>query len=332
MKRIAFLVSGGDAAGIRACLFGIASAAQHHNVEWLAVPYGLEGLIEGHFEDTLSLQPGVVSYGGSPIPSARSARFRQERWQRCAADQVRAAEVDGLVILGGDGSAKAAQVLAGMGVLCVCIPVTIDNDIWGTDYSLGFDSGVQHIRNALVGIQETAQACRGRVFCVETLGAMGGHIALAAGLAGGADLILLPELRPLPSAVALRTKALLDGGKEWVVIVIGEGALGNWQAGDQGVAFTYAEEIRQLTGAATRITIIGHAMRGAPPTSFDAVLGQLMGQRAVDLLQEGKANQMVVLRNNRLGSIDLASLEGKKKELHPDQLSLARVRGCLVPQ
>jgi len=330
MKRVAYLISGGDAPGIRACLFGVFSAARHYGIHCLAIPYGLEGLIEGHLEDAPHLSPGTLGYGGSPIPSARSTRFLKERWQGQAVDRLRTAGVEGLVILGGDGSAKAASVLTDMGVPCVCVPVTIDNDVWGTDYSLGFDSGVQYVRNVLVGIQETARACRGRVFCAETLGATSGHLALAAGLAGGADLILLPELRPAPSAVAQEVKALLDSGREWVVIAACEGALGSWQSGGQGVAFTYGAEIERVTGVRTRVTIIGYAMRGAAPTSFDANLGQLMGKRAVELLHEGKANQLVVFRGNRLGSIDLAGIEGRTKELHPDQMALARVRDCLI--
>ena len=220
MKRIAFLVSGGDAPGINACLAGIATTAEHRGLQALAVPNGFDGLIDGHFEEIFVPWLRTASYGGSPIPTARSARFRQVDSQRLAVGQLRQRGIEGLIVLGGDGSAHAAMALVELGVPSVCVPVTIDNDLWGTDYTLGFDTGVQQIRDILLDIQETANAYRGRVFFVETLGGPAGHLALAGGLAGGADLILAPELRPTPQAVAERVKALLDSGRDRVVIAI----------------------------------------------------------------------------------------------------------------
>jgi 6-phosphofructokinase 1 len=330
MTRFAVLVSGGDAPGIRACLFGLLAAARHRNVDCLAVPYGLEGLIEGRFEPLPLPNSADVHYGGSPVPSGRSQRFLEPEGQRQAVEQLEGAQVQGLVILGGDGSVRAARVLARMGIPCVVLPVTIDNDVSGTDYSLGFDSGVECVRNTLKGIQETSRACRGRVFCIETLGADVGHLALAGGLAGGADLILLPEFRPQPDEVAEAVQARLHAGAEWVVICTGEGALGTWRSGGQGVAFTYGQEIERVTGIRTRVSIIGYAMRGAEPTAFDVLLGQCMGSRAVELLREGSAGQLVVFRDNRVGSIALGSAGVRRKPLNRQHLELARSRGCLV--
>jgi len=184
MKHIAFLVSGGDAPGIRACLFAIVSAAPRYGMELLAVPHGLDGLIDGCFEESFYLGPETVSYGGSPIPSGRSKRFLDKEQQRQAAGQIEAQGVEGVVILGGGGSVQAADALSRQCVPCICVPVTIDNEVWGTDYTLGFDSGVHHILGSAAAIRETALALSGRVFLVETLGANTGHIALAAGLAG----------------------------------------------------------------------------------------------------------------------------------------------------
>jgi len=331
MKHIAFLVSGGDAPGIRACLFTIVSAAPRYGMELLAVPHGLDGLIDGCFEESFYLGPETVSYGGSPIPSGRSKRFLDKEQQKQAAGQIEAQGVEGVVILGGGGSVQAADALSRQGVPCICVPVTIDNDVWGTDYTLGFDSGVHHILGIAAAIRETSLALSGRVFLVETLGANTGHIALAAGLAAAADLILLPEAHPTPSEAAMRVQGLLNHDEEALVIVAGEGALGNWQSGDQGAAFTYADEIRRVTGVASRVAIVGHAMRGARPTAFDALLGQRMGKHASELLHGGEANRMVVFRNNRVDSIDLSEAAGRSRPLDLEQVELATMRGCLVP-
>jgi len=331
MKRIALLVSGGDAPGIRACLFSIISAAWRYGMELLAVRNGLDGLINGRFDALPKLPPEAVSYGGSPIPSGRSERFLEKDWQRQAAAQVHSGGVEGMIILGGDGSVRAADALSRLGVPCVCVPATIDNDVWGTDYTLGFDSGVQHILGIMAAIHETASALSGRVFLVETLGADSGHIALAAGLAAAADLILLPELSPTPSEVAMRVQGLLENGIESPVIILGEGALGNWHTGGQGAAFTYGEEIRRATSVSTRVAIVGHAMRGARPTAFDSLLGQRMGLHAIQLLYWEEANRMVVFRNNRVDSIDLAEPEGRHRPLAPELVELATMRSCLAP-
>jgi len=331
MKRIAFLVSGGDAPGINACLAGIATTAEHLGLQALAVPNGLDGLIDGHFEEISVPWLRSANYGGSPIPTARSARFRQADSQRLAAEQVRQSGIEGLIVLGGDGSAHAAMALVELGVPSVCVPVTIDNDLWGTDYTLGFDTGVQQIRDILLDIQETANAYRGRVFFVETLGGPAGHLALAGGLAGGADLILVPELRPTPQAVAERVKALLDSGRDRVVIAGCEGLFETYRPGDQGIAFVFGKEIERVTGVRTRVTIMGYFMRGSAPTAFDSLLAQMMGARAAQLLCDGQANRVVVFRNNCVDSLDIATVVDKHKPLHPDQLALARMRGCLVP-
>jgi 6-phosphofructokinase 1 len=331
MKRIAFLVSGGDAPGINACLAGIATAAEQQGLQTLAVPSGFDGLIDGHFVEMSIPWLRTASYGGSPIPTARSSRFREAESQSLAVEKMRQAGIDGLVILGGDGSAHAARALAELGVRSVCVPVTIDNDIRGTDYTVGFDTAVQQIHMILLGMQETANAYRGRVFFVETLGGPTGHLALAGGLAGGADLILVPELHPTPAAVAERVKTLLDSGRDHIVIAGCEGLFETYRPGDQGAAIIYGKEIERLTGVRTRITIMGYFMRGSAPTAFDSLLGQVLGARAVDLLQDGQANRLVVFRNNCVGSIDLAKLIDKKKPLNSDQMALAKARGCLVP-
>jgi 6-phosphofructokinase 1 len=331
VKRIAFLVSGGDAPGINACLAGIATTAEQRGLQALAVPNGFDGLIDGRFMELSVPWLHDANYGGSPIPTARSARFRQPGAPEVAVEQMRKNDVEGLVVLGGDGSAHGAMALVELGMPSVCVPVTIDNDLWGTDYTLGFDTGVQQIHSIVLGIQETANAYRGRIFFVETLGGPAGHLALAGGLAGGADLILVPELRPTPLAVAERVKAMLDSGRDRIVIVGCEGLFETYQPGDQGIAFVFGKEIERVTGVRTRVTIMGYFMRGGVPTAFDSLLGQMMGARAVQLLCDAQANRVVVFHNNCVDSLEIAAVVDKHKPLHPDQLALARARGCLVP-
>jgi len=177
----------------------------------------------------------------------------------------------------------------------------------------------------------TAHALRGRIFFVETLGGPVGHLALAGGLAGGADLILVPELRPTPLQAAERVQAMLDSGKDNIVICGCEGLFETYRPGDQGIAIVYGKEIERLTGVRVRVTIMGYFMRGSAPTAFDSLLGQLMGARAVQSLCDGQRSHMVVFRDNRIDALQLADVVDKRKPLHPDQIALARARGCLVP-
>ena len=332
MKRIAFLVSGGDAPGINACIAGIYQTAQKYKIECKVIFGGLDGLIDADIRDVCLFQQGMENWAGSVVPSGRSNRFLQEEWQQRAIDVARNHAIDGLIVMGGDGSLRATHQINQLGLPCVCVPVTIDNDVWGTDYSLGFETGIEDIRVAVSEVIQTGCAYPGRIFFIETLGGPTGHLALAGGIAGGASLILLPEFYPSPHKAASHVKTILAKGQDSIVIVGSEGLSQTYQSGDQGISFKYNQEILKATGVRTRISLMGYAMRGKIPSGFDSILGKSMGCKAVETLVHSEPGQIVVFRNNHVETLDIAEVIGKKKPLNPDLLDYAQKMGVILSE
>ena len=330
MKQIAFMVSGGDAPGINACIAGISQAVHNNKVGCKVIYGGLDGLIDCDVSDEIPFYQGMSSWAGSVVPSGRSERFRKPEWQQKAFQSARNMDIDGLIVMGGEGSTQAAYILTRLGLPCICIPVTIDNDVWGTDYTIGFDTGVQKVHSMVTDIIQTGRAYPGRTFFIETLGGPTGHLALAGGLAGGASVILLPELRTAPVEVAQYIKELYKQNPDSIVIVGGEGLSTDYEPGNQGVSFEYNDVIQEITGVRSRISLIGYAMRGSVPSSFDANLGQLMGYRAVELLLAAYEDKIILFRNNQIEHTNISKVVGKRKPLNNDQLELAKKLGCIV--
>ncbi|MEW6425652.1 MAG: 6-phosphofructokinase [Bacillota bacterium] len=317
MKKIALLTSGGDSPGMNAAIRAVVHKAVCHGVEVVGVRRGFAGLVEGDMEP---LHPGTVAHiihrGGTILQTARSEEFATPAGRARSWENVSRSGIQGLIVIGGDGSFKGAYAFfKEYGLPVVGIPGTIDNDISGTDYSIGFDTAVNSVIEAISKIWDTATSYV-RTFVVEVMGRDTGHIALAAGLAAGADFILIPEQ---PFKIEDICDDLCRGRKREKlprVIVVAEGAAGGQEIGRQ---------IRERTGLETRVTVLGHLQRGGTPTAFDRILASRLGARAVDLLVSGVAGKMVGMVAGQIVESDLEEVLVQKKQIDLDMYRLVGV-------
>lgn len=317
MHRIGVLTSGGDAPGMNAAIRAVVRKGIFHGYEVLGVRRGFAGLIDG---DIQPLNAGsvadVIQAGGTILLTARSEEFLTAEGRMQAHASIRRAGIDGLVIIGGDGSLKGAFTFyRETEIPVLCVPATIDNDISGTDFTIGFDTAVNNVVDAINKIRDTATSHE-RTFVVEVMGRHSGFIALAAGLAGGAESILIPESPFDLEAVCRRLLRGVRRGKLHSVIIVAEGA---------GSAAEVAREIKARTGFDTKITVLGHIQRGGAPTAYDRILASIMGARAIDLLEAGERSAMVGLTGSRLKHYDLARVFEVKKQIDKELYRLAEV-------
>lgn len=317
MRRIAVLTSGGDAPGMNAAIRAVVRKAIFHGCEVFGVRRGFAGLIEGDGElFTLGSVADIIQTGGTILLTARSEEFLSPEGRAEAFASVRRAGIEGLVVIGGDGSFRGALTFhAETGVPVICIPATIDNDIPGTDYAIGFDTAVNNVVDAINKIRDTATSHE-RTFVVEVMGRHSGFIALYAGLAGGAESILIPEA---PFDIEAVCRKLLRGvrrGKLHSIIVVAEGA---------GSAAEVAREIKARTGFDTKLTILGHIQRGGTPTAFDRLLASVMGARAVELLLAGEKCVAIGVSGGQLRHYNLAELLAERKEIDRELYQLAEI-------
>jgi len=305
VQRIGVLTSGGDAPGMNAAIRAVVRKAIYHGMEVIGIKRGFAGFIEGDMEP---MQVGsvadIIQRGGTILRTARSEEFTTRAGRARAYANVERFGLQGLVVIGGDGSFEGARRFhEEYGLPVVCIPGTIDNDIPGTDMTIGFDTAVNNAVDAINKIRDTATSHE-RLFIVEVMGRNTGFIALEAGLAGGAESILLPEL---PFSVEEVCDRLMRGyrrGKLHSVIVVAEGAASGLEIGRQ---------IKQITGFDTKVTVLGHLQRGGTPTAQDRILGSRLGALAVELLRKGHRQLAVGVRNGRVGGFALEQfLQGKK--------------------
>ncbi len=291
MKRIGVLTSGGDAPGMNAATRAVVRRATGLGLEVTGVRRGYAGLIAGDFLPLTMRDVGdIIHRGGTILRTARSDRFMTRAGQEEALDQARRAGLDGLVVVGGDGSFRGARVLTQLGLPCIGVPGTIDNDIFGTDLTIGFDTAVNTVLDALNKIRDTATSHE-RTFVVEVMGRHSGWIALSAGLAGGAESILIPEAPLEMDVVCGRLLASHERGKRHSIIIVAEGVTSGFSVG---------EAIKARTGFDTRVTVLGHIQRGGAPTAVDAMLASRLGARAAELLAAGAGDQFVGIQNNEV--------------------------------
>jgi len=287
VRRIAVLTSGGDAPGMNAAVRAVVRAADAAGLETYRVRSGYEGLIDGDLAplDARAVS-GVLHLGGTIIGTARSARFLTEQGRAQAAATLRDAAVDGLVVIGGDGSFRGADALsAEHGVRVVGIPGTIDNDLSGTDWTLGFDTAVNTALESIDRIRDTAMS-HGRLFFVEVMGRRSGWLALYSALAGGATDVLIPERPTDIEAVRAKVRAAFAMGKGFCIVVVAEGD-------DAGNVYEVAARVADGLGLDHRVTALGHVQRGGPPSMRDRLLGARLGDAAVTALREGADRVMV---------------------------------------
>jgi 6-phosphofructokinase 1 len=315
MKKIAVLTSGGDAPGMNAAIRAAVRRAAFHEIQVYGVFHGYNGLMQGDMQElSIGSVGDIIHRGGTILYSARSEEFKTEAGQVKAVEQLHKHGIEGLIVIGGDGSFRGAQQLTKKGFPTIGIPGTIDNDIPCTDFTIGFDTALNTIVDAIDKIRDTATSHE-RTYIIEVMGRDAGDLALWAGLAAGAESIMIPEADQDMDDIVERLYSGYRRGKKHSIIIVAEGV---------GSAAHYAEEIKNRTGWETRVTVLGHIQRGGSPTAFDRMLASRMGAAAVDLLIEGKADRMVGIQNNEIVDIDIDEALAQKHQLNLSVYQLAR--------
>ncbi|QUL99065.1 MAG: 6-phosphofructokinase [Candidatus Fermentithermobacillus carboniphilus] len=303
--KIGVLTSGGDAPGMNAAIRAVVRRAISLGLEVYGIRRGYDGLLDGDmYPMNVSSVADIIHRGGTILHTARSERFMQPEGQDLAAARIRGAGLYGVIVIGGEGSFRGMVELNRRGVRAVGVPGTIDNDIPYTDYSIGFDTAVNTGVEAVNRLRDTATSHE-RIFVVETMGRHSGQLALAVGVAGGAESILIPEVPLEIEEICSRLRRGLERGKKHSIIVVAEGA---------GKGFDVARQIEQCMGTEIRVTVLGHVQRGGTPTAFDRLLASRLGAKAVDVLYEGGSGLMIGIRGTELVTTPMEKvLEGKKE-------------------
>lgn len=341
-KRIGFLTSGGDCQGLNAAIRGVAKALYEtlgEDLELFGIRDGYKGLIHGeYFPLEISRFSGILAQGGTILGTSRQPFKEMRVIGPDGIDKVKAMkstyrqmQLDCLVILGGNGTHKTANLLREEGLNVVTLPKTIDNDLWGTDMTFGFDSALEIASHVIDCIHTTADS-HSRIFIVEIMGHKVGWLPLYAGIASGADIILLPEI---PYDIDHVVETLNDReqkGKRFSILAVAEGAISKEEAAMgkkelktyrekqnyPSISYRIAEEIRERTGKEVRVTVPGHFQRGGNPSPSDRVLATRFGAAAADLILKEQYGNMVALQNNQIVPVPLAEVAGKLKSVPPD--------------
>jgi 6-phosphofructokinase 1 len=320
--RIGILTSGGDCPGINATIRGVCKTAIHHyGMEVLGIHSGFRGLLDKEVEVlTDKSLSGLLSMGGTILGTSREKPFKKkgllsgEDKPALLAQNIQELGLDCVVCIGGNGTQKTAAKMAQMGLNVVSVPKTIDNDVWGTDTSFGFDSAVTIATDAIDRLHSTASSHQ-RVMVIEVMGHKAGWIALHSGMAGGGDVILLPEIPYDIHRIGNTIIERLKRGKTYSIVVVAEGI----QTADGKKAAEYiAQEIEYETGIETRETVLGYIQRGGSPTPFDRNLATRMGGHATELIASGQFGRMVRLEGSSITSIPLSEVAGKLKLVTED--------------
>jgi 6-phosphofructokinase 1 len=310
------LTSGGDAPGMNAAIRAVVRRAIHAGAEPVGVRRGFQGLLAGAI---LPLDVGsvadVIHRGGTLLLTARCEEFRRPEGVARGLAQARTAGLDGLIVVGGDGSLRGAAELDAAGLPTVAIPATIDNDLPGTDLTIGFDTAVNTVVQAVDRIRDTATAHE-RTFVVEVMGRRSGFIALTAGVAEGAESILVPEEPFDLDGICERLRRGYARGKRHSIIVVAEGA---------GSGFEVARAVQERSGLETRVIVLGHVQRGGSPSAADRVLASRLGAAAVDLLLSGRRAVLVGLRRDRVRAVPYAQVLAGRRPLDRALYRLAAV-------
>ena len=318
MRRIAVLTSGGDAPGMNACIRAVVRYGLSAGVQVYGVRKGYQGLIENLIVELDSRSvSGVVRMGGTMLMSARSDDFQTEAGLKRAIEVLRGWDIDGLVVIGGDGSLRGALALHKSGFPVVGVPASIDNDVPGTEMSIGVDTALNTILEAIDRIKDTAAALQ-RAFVIEVMGRNHGYLALMAGIAGGAEMVILPGSRISRDQVVEEVKSAFLRGKPHFIIVAAEGA----STPTKSISELLSEYV-SASGHDVRTTVLGHVQRGGSPTCYDRLLGTRFGAAAVDCLLKGQSGVMVGVKADQIVVSDLETILSAAPELSEETLRLA---------
>jgi len=315
--RIAVMTSGGDAPGMNAAIRGVVRCAAYEDIEVFGIERGYKGLIDNELQ-LMSKRSvsGIIQRGGTMLMTARCPEFMQYEYRRKAAEVLTSRGIDGLVVIGGDGSFSGMRALyEEFGIKCVGIPGTIDNDLAYTDYTLGFDTAVNTVVSAINNLRDTMSSHE-RVVVVQVMGRACGDIALYAGVAGGAEVILVPEHEVNFDEVARRLTLNKRAGKKSAIVMLAEGAC---------PIDTVITELRERTDLSVKSTVLGYIQRGGVPTMADRVLASRLSARAVELLAQGIGGRVVGVRNNQVIDEDVSEALAMPRRVEEDLYQLAGI-------
>lgn len=318
IKKIAVLTSGGDAPGMNAAIRSVARTCAYHGIECVGIYRGYQGMIEGDFKEmgprTVN---NIINKGGTILKSARSKDFQKSEGRKQAFDHLQKAEIDGLIVIGGDGSFTGAQVFSKeFNFPVMGIPGTIDNDIFGTSHTLGYDTALNTVIECIDKIRDTASS-HNRLFFVEVMGRDAGHIALNAGIGAGAEEILIPEEDLGLDRLLESLQKSKASGKSSSIVVVAEG---DKMGKNVFELKDYIEE--HLPEYDIRVSVLGHMQRGGAPSCFDRVLASRLGVKAVESMLDGKSNYMVGISKDE---VTLTPLDQAIKGHYPIDMELLRV-------
>ncbi len=332
MKQVGVLTSGGDSPGMNSAIRAVVHEAVEKGLKVFGFSRGYNGLIDNEgTELDLKAVGGLLQRGGTMLLSARSDEFRTPEGRKTACQSLGKRKIDALVVIGGDGTLKIALELFRRGAQVVGVPKTIDNDLSATEITFGFDTAIHTVTDAIDKIHTTAESHH-RVMLVEVMGRDAGWIALHSGIAGGADVILLPEIPFSLEKICAKIRQRADAGRHFSIIVVAEGCrtidgrpLLDEIAEERrrtprggAIANTIGELIAHHTRRETRVTVLGHIQRGGSPSPFDRILGSRLGVAAVDLVARGEFGRMVCLRGASIQSTTLEEAVGVLKTVSPD--------------
>lgn len=316
MKTIGVLTSGGDAPGMNAAIRAVVRAGIFNGFRMMGIRQGYSGLINGDIDDmNLSSVADIIHRGGTMLRSARSDEFKTKEGFKKALNVLKVFGIDGLVVLGGDGTLKGARELSNAGIPTIGIPCTIDNDCGFSDFTIGFFTAVETVVDAISKIRDTSTS-HGRANVIEVMGRHCGDIALYAGLAGGAESIIVPEVEFNIDEVCKKAIQGKNRGKLHHIIVLAEGV---------GNAYDVSKSIEEKTGIDTRVTILGYIQRGGTPTSYDRIIASEMGSRAIELLKEGKSGRALGIKCNQIMDMDINEALEIKKEFNVEMYNTAKI-------
>jgi len=323
MKKIAVFTSGGDAPGMNACIRAVVRAGLYHGIDVYGIRYGYNGMIEGDIFPMASYTvSNILQRGGTILKSARSEDFKTKEGRKRAYETLYQKNIEALVAIGGDGTFTGAKIFhEEFGIPVVGVPGTIDNDLYGTDFTIGFDTAVNTALHAIDNIRDTANS-HDRVFFIEVMGRMSGYIALHCGIGGGAELVMVPEQNTTTADVIRTLEKGRDKKKTSAIVVVAEGQ-------EQGDAQKIAQDVKkELPHLDIRVSTLGHMQRGGSPTSRDRIIASRLGLAAVRGLVENKRKDMVGIIDNQLVYHSLEDAITREKPLREDLLQMVEILNC----
>ncbi len=320
MKKIALFTSGGDAPGMNACIRSVVRTCIYHKIEVVGIMRGYEGMIDGEFISLNSKSvANIIQRGGTMLKTARSERFHTSEGRKQAYNNLKAYNIDGIIAIGGDGTFTGASIFnKEYDIPFIGIPGTIDNDLYGTDYTLGYDTALNTVIEAVDKIRDTASS-HNRLFFIEVMGKDAGFIALRSGIAVGAEAVLIPETKTYIDTLIKKLQAGRRKSKTSGIVIVAEGD-------DAGGAYEVAKKVKEkFNHYDTRVSVLGHLQRGGSPSAKDRVLASQLGHAAVLNLIDEKTNLMIGLVNNNITSTPFDKAIKHNKSIKKELLNLVDI-------